>query len=217
MSTTSVGLTVTIDGQPLTLRLSTAALQRLEAVCAKEPPPAVAAALQRMEYTLQTFKPPVTGDIEAHGKFDQAVEYLKSTLAGSLGDIRRSTRAEDVFFPDIIRSVRRGSIWHTIRFFWAAATDAHPQLTVEAFEQLIDRAGGWLTFLGQVSGVVDALVLTTQPSEQDRVVGRAGDQTNPPSRPRGVRGGTSSTGRPGAPASTTRRTARRRSVKSSVS
>ena len=74
-----------------------------------------------------------------------------------------STPEREMFFPDILAKVLRGSVKYTRLFVWAALREHHPNLTVKDVGALIDQVGGITAFAETIAGVVE----TTKPDEED--------------------------------------------------
>jgi len=74
-----------------------------------------------------------------------------------------STPEREMFFPDILARMLRGSFKYTRLFLWAALREHHPGLTVKDVGSLIDQAGG----IAELSEKIAAVVETTKPDPED--------------------------------------------------
>lgn len=106
---------------------------------------------------------------------DQAYTLVMDMDAMEACEAFFSTPQRDVFFPEIIDKVNRGSIRHTKVFFCQALQRYHPGTTLEQTNQIVQLGGGYFGVGAQIAQGLSAAVT---PDEQD--LKTLGVDRNPP-------------------------------------
>ncbi len=88
---------------------------------------------------------------------------LTTDAAAQLEDAASEMLKREVFLPEILTRVGKGSVKTTRLFIWAALLHHHPDITIEQARVIIDEAGGILGFADQVQ----AVAASTMPEDGD--------------------------------------------------
>ncbi len=86
---------------------------------------------------------------------------LTTDAAAQLEDAVSEMLKREVFFPEILARVGKGSVKTTRLFIWAALLHHHPAMTQDEARRIIDDAGGVEGFANQVQ----AVAASTMPDE----------------------------------------------------
>jgi hypothetical protein len=88
---------------------------------------------------------------------------LTTSAMAELEDACSTSAKRDMFFPEILERVLKGSAKYIRLFVWASLIEHHPELTVKDVGTLIDNAGGMLAFSRRIEQIYDS----TQPDPED--------------------------------------------------